>query len=101
MYEVNMKNKKYSMTYDELFEACEGLFHRVGSEDLTLHCCLFSQETKHYVFYSIALQRNTHIHLILAKEHNTVQARELRVVMLVFTYLKILDLDLLLIITRN
>ena len=34
-------------TYDELFEACEGLFYRVGGEDLALHCCLFSQETKH------------------------------------------------------
>lgn len=35
------------VTYNELFQACEGLFHRVGGKDLTPHGCLFSQETKH------------------------------------------------------
>lgn len=41
------RKEEEQVTYDETFEAREGLLHRVGSEDLTLHCRRFSQETKH------------------------------------------------------
>lgn len=45
--QISHRQKVHQVTYDELFEACGGLFHRVGVEDLTLHGCLLSQETKH------------------------------------------------------
>lgn len=42
---IQYRQKAQETTYDELSEACKGLLHRVGSEDLTLHRSFFSQET--------------------------------------------------------
>jgi len=39
--------KVQGATYDELFEASEGLLHRVGGENLSLHGSLLSKETNH------------------------------------------------------
>lgn len=52
-----MTYREQLATYDELFEACEGLFHRACSEDLPFQCRLLSQEPEHEVFDSITLHR--------------------------------------------
>lgn len=45
--------------YDETLEACAGLLHGVGGEDLSLHRCRFTQETQHQVLHGVALQKES------------------------------------------